>query len=202
MFPAWLDELFPGERATLGARRAFACKACLRSWMAEVETNAEPLVRQMVGGYALVLTLENQSQVASWAAKTLTTLQALRNRELFSPALYEEVALGRRPPTGFRIALTGRPRDGNWPCRFSAIGSASARRDWDVEPTFPDSPIDHYRAELCVGHLVVRATARLSPTGHDFDRGNALDIWPARTPVRWPPQRSREQAPAAARIAA
>jgi hypothetical protein len=70
------------------------------------------------------------------------------------------------------------------------MGSASTLRDWDVEPTFPGTMLDHYYAELCLGHLVIRVGANWTPHGHKLSTGPAaIQVWPLSAPVRWPPKR-------------
>lgn len=189
VLPEWLDACFP-DHAPAAAQRALACRSCLRGWMARIEREAAPSLESMIAGYPFVLAVQNQQTVATWAAKTILTLQAVRDDGLLPAGAYDQLRTSGRPPAGFGIALALRPRGDRWPYRFTASGSAATLRPWDVEPTFDDTGIDHYRAELCLGHLVIQAAARFTPHARPFDHDGAVAIWPARTPVCWPPARS------------
>ena len=158
--------------------------------MARVERDAAPSVEAMVAGYPFVLAVQNQETVAAWAAKTILMLQAVRDDALLPAGAYQQLRTCRRPPTGFAIALALRPRGDRWPYRFTSSGSAATLRPWDVEPTFDDTGVDHYRAQLCLGHLLIQATAGFTPHARAFHDDGAVAIWPARTPVHWPPARS------------
>jgi hypothetical protein len=167
-----------------------ACKACCRGWLARLEDAAQPALETMIAGNPLLLALQNQETVALWAVKTILMLQLVHDPELMPVAVFRELRDKQRPPTAFRIAVGLRPREGRWPLGFAAQASAATLRRWDVGPTFPGATIDHYRAELCVGHLVVRAGANFTPHARPIDRDPAtVEIWPARVPMRWPPAR-------------
>jgi hypothetical protein len=144
----------------------------------------------MLLGLPVVLAIQNQETVALWSAKTVMALQAVRDPDLLPATAARRLYAERRPPASFRLAVALRPREGRWPYRFAARGSAATLRKWDVEPTFPDAELDHYRAELCIGHLVIQAGANFTPHARPIEYGGpSLEIWPARTPVRFPPAR-------------
>jgi hypothetical protein len=144
----------------------------------------------MIAGLPVVLAQQNQEMLARWVAKTVLSLQADRDPELLPPAAYHQLTATSRPPEGLRVSVALRPREGKWPYRFASMGSASTLRDWDVEPTFPGTILDHYYAELCLGHLVIRVGAKWTPHGHHLPLGPAaIQVWPLSTPVRWPPKR-------------
>jgi hypothetical protein len=189
VLPAWLDACFEGEKP-VAAERQLACRSCNRGWLAGLERAAHPMLEPMVAGLPVVLAVQNQEPLAFWAAKTVTMLQAVRDPELLPATAARQLYAERRPPTGFRVAVALRPREGRWPYRFAAQGSAATLREWDVEPTFPDALLDHYRAELCIGHLVIQAGAKFTPHARAIEYGGpSIQIWPARAPVRWPPAR-------------
>lgn len=160
VLPAWLDDCFPGERP-VAAERRLACRSCARGWLADLERRARPVLEPMIAGVPVVLPVQNQETAALWAAKTMLSLQAVRDPEqLTSPSmrhLYEE----QRPPNGFRIAAALRPREGRWPYRVTAT-------------------------ELCIGHLVIQTN--LAPHAREYGDAS-LEIWPARVALRWPPPR-------------
>jgi hypothetical protein len=170
--------------------------------MAEAEKRAAALLARMVAGYPLLLDRENQRTVATWAAKTVLTLQAVRDPDLIPAGAYRELRELERPPTGFRLALAMRPWEAAWPYHFTFAASAATLREWDVEPTFPGTTIDHYRAELCVGHLVIAVAAGFTPHARAVEQTpETIEIWPARVPLRWPPEGGLQRADPA-RIAA
>jgi hypothetical protein len=189
VMPQWLDACFPDDRP-FNAKRALACKECSGTWIKQLEHHSRPLVGGMIAGLPVVLAQQNQEMLARWVAKTVLSLQALRDPELLPLGAYEELAATRRPPTGLRVSVALRPHEGQWPYRFASMGSISTLRDWDVEPTFPGTLLDHYYAELCLGHLVIRVGAAWTPHGHRLPVGPAaIQVWPLSTPVRWPPKR-------------
>lgn len=201
MIPTWLDACFPDVEAH-AAERAITCNHCRRGWLGVVEDAARGLVTTMVAGRPLVLDRHNQCDVALWAATTIVKLQAVRDPALVSPAACRQLREDRRVPTGFRIAVALRPREGRWPYRFAAQGAAATARAFDVEPTFSDTGLGHYQAEFCAGHLVVAASARFTPIAEQARHDYAwTEIWPARTPVRWPAARGIVRT-AAPRVAA
>jgi hypothetical protein len=157
--------------------------------MTELEREAAPVLETLIAGRPIVLDQHIQRTLACWAAKTILMLQAVREPELLPADVFRDLRTSDAPPTGFRIGIGLRPREGRWPYRFAALGTTASRRGWDVGRTY-DAPVDHYRAELAIGHLVVRATASFSPHARPIDPGAAsIEIWPARVPVRWPPAR-------------
>jgi hypothetical protein len=189
VLPAWLDRCFPDDRP-FNAKRALACKACTDGWLKEVEERAGPLVSGMVRGLPVVLAQQNQEMLARWIAKTVLSLQVLQDPELLPPGAYQQLASTGRPPAGLRISVALRPHEGKWPYRFASMGLTSTLREFDVEPTFPDTPLDNYYAELCVGHVVIRVGANWTPHGQRFEVGRAaIQVWPPSAPVRWPPKR-------------
>ena len=188
VLPAWLDSCFPDELAAT-AKRAFACRRCLDGWMAALEAQAQPTLAPMVLGHPVVLAQQNQETVARWALKSVLALQTVRDPGVLPPALFADFRQIGLPPNGFRVTVALRPREPGWPYRFAATGSAATRRAWEVEPAYPQTGIDHYRAELCVGHLVIRAGAPFAPSGHGVERLDGIEIWPLGAPVRWPAKR-------------
>lgn len=189
VLPDWLDASFP-EHPPLAAVRALACKRCSRGWISELEQRAAPLVDWLSGGRPFLLAQQNQETLAFWSVKTILQLQAIRDPELLPAGVYRELHDRQAPPTGVRVAIALRAREGRWPYRFAAQGSAATLREWDVHPTYPDTAIDHYRAELCIGQLVVRAAANFTPHARPVAHGRAaVEIWPAGTPVQFPPAR-------------
>jgi hypothetical protein len=187
--PSWLDDCFPDDRPIAG-RRAIACKSCLSGWIDRLEQFARPLISHMVAGNPVVLAQQNQEMLALWATKTMLSLQMVRDPDLLPTEAYRQLAVTLQPPTGFAVAVAMRPHEGKWPYRFQALGSTMTMRGWDVEPTFPDTWVDHYRAELCIGHLVIRAGANFTPHAPLFEAGSTtMGIWPVRSPERWPPAR-------------
>src|SRR5215210_4302869 len=130
VMPDWLDLCFPDDRP-FNAKRALACKDCTSGWIKQLEHHSRPLVSGMIAGLPVVLAQQNQEMLARWVAKTVLSLQALRDPELL--------------PLG----------------------------EWDVEPTFPGTMLDHYYAEMCLGHLVIRVGAAWTPHGYKLPVGPA-----------------------------
>jgi hypothetical protein len=189
VLPAWLDSCFPDERP-MKTRRALACKRCADGWMAEVEQRAGPLLGGMVRGLPVVLAQQNQAMIARWVAKTVLSLQVVQDPDLLPPEAYQQLAATGQPPSGTRVSVALRPREGKWPYRFASMGLTSTLREFDVEPTFPGTPLDNYYAELCLGHIVIRVGANWTPHGQKFSAGPAaIQVWPLSAPVRWPPKR-------------
>lgn len=184
-----MDVCFPDDRP-LNAKRPLACKDCNEGWIKQLEDRARPLVGGMIAGLPVILAQQNQEMLARWVAKTVLFLQAYRDPEILPGGAYRQLTETGRPPEGLRVSVALRPREGQWPYRFASIGSASTLRDWDVEPTFPGTTLDHYYAELCLGHLVIRVGAQWTPHGYKLPIGPAaIQVWPISTPVRWPPKR-------------
>jgi hypothetical protein len=184
-----MDLCFPDDRP-LSDKRALACKACADGWIKDLEHRSRPLVSGMIAGLPVILAQQNQEMLARWVAKTVMSLQAHRDPELLPLGAYHQLTQTHRPPEGLRVSVALRPREGKWPYRFASIGSASTLRDWDVEPTFPGTMLDHFYAELCLGHLVIRVGAQWTPHGMTLPVGpSAIQVWPLSTPVRWPPKR-------------
>lgn len=158
----------------------------MRGWDA-LDARAQGLLAPLVAGTPTLLAHQGQELLALWCAKTVLTLQAVRDRELLPAGAFRELRASMRPPTGFHVAVALRPREGRWPYRFAASGSAATLRSWDVEPTFDDAALDHYRAELCIGHLVIRIAANFTPHARPVDHGpEAIAIWPLSAPAAWP----------------
>jgi len=189
VMPDWLDVCFPDDRP-FNEKRAIACKDCTSGWIKQLEHHSRPLVSGMIAGLPVVLAQQNQEMLARWVAKTVLSLQALRDPELLPLGAYKQLAETGRPPTGLRVSVALRPHEGKWPYRFASMGSTSTLREWDVEPTFPGTLLDHYYAEMCLGHLVIRVGAAWTPHGYKLPVGPAaIQVWPLSTPVRWPPKR-------------
>ena len=189
VLPSWLDTAFP-EHPPLAAERALACKRCNRGWISDLEERAMPLVEWLTGGRPFMLGQQNQETVAMWGTKTILVLQAIRDPDLLPVGAYRGLHGGQSPPDGFRVAIALRAREGRWPYRFAAQGSATTLREWDVLPTYPDTAIDHYRAELCLGQLVIRCAANFTPHARPVDHGRAAtEIWPTGAPLQFPPAR-------------
>ena len=189
VLPAWLDGCFPNDRP-YDAKRALACKECHDGWITEVEMRTAPLVSAMVWGLPVVLAQQNQEMLARWVAKTVLSLQVLQDPELLPAGAYQQLRSTKRPPSGLCVSVALRPHEGKWPYRFASMGLSSTLRDFDVEPTFPDTMLDTYYAELCIGHVVIRVGASWTPHGQKFAVGPAaIQVWPLSAPVRWPPKR-------------
>lgn len=185
VLPDWLDDCF-ADCEPVGGERAIACKSCIRAWDG-VERRAQALLAPLIAGNPTLLAQQSQELLAFWCTKSVLTLQTVRDPDLLPGGAFRQLRATMQPPTGFRIALALRPREGGWPYRFSASGSASTLRSWDVEPTFGDAALDHYRAELCIGHLVIRAAANFTPHARPYDHGpEAIEIWPLGAPAAWP----------------
>ncbi len=188
VIPEWMDRCFPDDRP-LSAKRALTCKDCTDGWIKDLEQRSRPLMAGMIAGLPVILGQQNQEMLARWVAKTVLSLQAYRDVELLPAAAYHQLTATRRPPDGLRVSVALRPREGKWPYRFESMGSASTLREFDVEPTFPGAVLDHYYAELCLGHLVVRVGAQWTPHGYRLPVGRAaVQVWPPSTPFRWPPR--------------
>ena len=171
VLPAWLDALFP-DHPPLAAQRTIACKQCTRGWLATIEADARPLVERLTTGDPHLLGQEDQRALALWGTKTILLLQAIRDPELVPPGAFWRMHQERRPPAGLRVAVALRAPEGRWPYRFAAQGSG----------------VDYYRAELCVGGLVIRVAANFAAQVRPIDLGSAaVEIWPAVAPVEFPP---------------
>jgi hypothetical protein len=189
ILPDWLRQTFPGERVV---RASVACKRCRRGWIPDVERDAMPVLKRLIAGTPFIVSQQNQGALALWSAKTILTLQAAQAPATFSAAVYRHTFERREPPTGFRLALGLRPREGGWPYRFAAQGFRASNGRPGLEPTFPGMVIDSYRAGLCIGHLVIRAAATFEPCDvqliGDTIEPATLPIWPLSAPACWPPE--------------
>jgi hypothetical protein len=192
--PDWLRECFrerDSPSAELRAKVRLACKRCSNGWMSRLEAEAMPVLKLLIAGRPFVLGLRNQETLALWAVQTILMLEAAHDPTTFSSEAHRHVFEHREPPTGFQLALGIRPREGEWPCRFTAQGFTASNGRLGLLPTYPGMTIDSYRAGLCIGHLVVRARASFAPADAqllaDPIDAASLPIWPATSPARWPP---------------
>jgi hypothetical protein len=159
--------------------------------MSRLEAEAMPVLELLIAGRPFVLAVRNQETLALWSAKTILMLEAAHDPTTFSTEAYRHVFDHHEPPTGFELALGIRPREGEWPCRFTAQGFTAGNGRQGLLPTYPGMAIDSYRAGFCIGHLVVRARASFAPIdaqllAEPIDAAS-LNIWPTTAPARWPP---------------
>jgi hypothetical protein len=163
------------------------CATCNNGWMADLETQAQPILTPLMQDQPRPLTLPDMMVAAVWATKTaLVAGRAMPgDKDMASAETYRWFGAQRQPLPGGIVWLGRYTGDGQWPFSLHQHGGTFAT---------PDGT--HYRnfhVVFAIGHLV------LAVFGHELPGDPALSgsssrrrllAWPTTTPVHWPPEES------------
>lgn len=200
--PRWLGELFtdevvdfsrtiqyrdrepevrPWRGRPFGATVGGPCARCNGGWMSDLESQASPLLRSLVGGERATLNPVEQFLAATWAVKTMLMLRLISadndDREL-APDMYHWIRAQRSPPSAEQVWIAAYAGEGQWPATFRYFGIAIGTPEDDAPP-LPNA----HASSFAVGHLA------FGLAGHRIARGPSAvaslppdavrPIWPA-----------------------
>ena len=216
VFPRWLEALFPdlgdvdyvrrtvthtsddrherpGRPFDLVARNV--CSSCNSGWMSELESAAQSILTPMLRDEARVLSAVEQHTVATWAVKTMLTVQGTNiGGESFVPvAEYRWFYEHRTPLLGSNVWLCRYGDRTRWPLSVHQYG-ITVRPGGDPAPQVGE-PINGYGVAFAVGPVAWWLFGHDVPVT-DMKSGSDdahLLIWPALGPdIRWPPLHTLE----------
>lgn len=163
------------------------CTDCNNGWMSALENRVKPFFEPMVRGQKVVLTLEQQVDLATWASKTVIAMEYHEpSTAVSTPEDRSLVRTERRPPHHHRARLAHRDE-----MHESLIVKTLVARS---EPAAADDPPDAFATLLVLGFCVIQVWG-----GHGTDPGpgltqpgtkigRAIMIWPPTMhAVEWPP---------------
>lgn len=213
VFPRWLRALFPDLGDADYIRRLVThtsdeqherpgkpfdvvvrdvCVPCNNGWMAALEEQAQAILTPMVSDRPRVLTAPEQFTVASWATKTMLTMQGanIGGERVASPAQYRWFCVNQAPLPGSHVWLCRYDDRTRWPLSVHQWGmmlrpaSESAPQEGD--------PLNGFGVVYAIGPLAFWLFGADLPgnpqTSAASDDAHLL-IWPALGgEVRWPPR--------------
>jgi hypothetical protein len=213
VFPRWLRELFPeaadgdyvrrnvtwnSDRRHERPGRAFdivvrdVCVACNTGWMHRLETEAQPVLTPMLKDEPRVLTATEQHIAATWATKTMLTMQgANMTRERYvTPERYRWFAEHRAPLSASHVWLCRYGDRSRWPLSIHQMGM-TIEPPGRPAPEIGD-PMNGFGVVYAIGPLAFWLFGYDLPGGVltrvGSDDAHGL-IWPALGPdIRWPPR--------------
>jgi hypothetical protein len=218
VFPQWLRNLFPdlGDGEYLRRLVTFStdqhhqrpgppfdfvvrdvCTDCNTGWMHDLEEEARPILTPMLLGEPRVLTAVEQHIVATWATKTMLTMQGTNiGRERIAPLegyrwFYEH----RTPLPGSHVWLCRYSDRTRWPLSVHQWGF-TARPEGEGIPT-EGEPMNGFGVTYAIGPLAFWLFGVDLP-GNPQTQGRSdarhLLIWPALgADARWPPKETIER---------
>jgi hypothetical protein len=167
------------------------CAACNNGWMADLETEAQPILTPLIEDRAGPLTLPQMAVAATWATKTvLVAGRAMPGeREVMPADSYRWFGDHRQPLPGGIVWLGRYTGDGQWPFSLHQHGGSFVDADGTQYPNF--------HVVFAVGHLALAVFGYELPgapqiTGSSSPRRQL--IWPAWSPTYWPPEESMTEA--------
>jgi hypothetical protein len=212
VFPRWLRELFPdlGEADYLRRLVTFTtdqshqrpgrpfdvvvrdvCADCNNGWMSALEAQAKPVLTPMLRDEPKTLTVIEQHLVATWATKTMLTMQGanIGGERVVSPERYEWFCQKQTPLPGSHVWLCRYSDRTRWPLSVHQWGMTVVG-EGDVAPQQGD-PMNGFGVVFAIGPLAFWLFGYDLPgelrTSAGSDDEHLL-IWPALGPdVRWPP---------------
>jgi hypothetical protein len=135
------------------------CSSCNNQWMSQLETRADPWIRQLIRGAPEHLPTEGIDAVAMWAVVRATVIDLLERQSSVVSSTYRRALIdATEPPLGTIVWAGFSPVDevGRWKAHaMTFLGSADASG-----LSLP------YTASQCliqVGHLVLLVTMTSSP---------------------------------------
>ncbi len=205
VIPKWVGRQYPGakfitrhregrvtEGEVIDITAETVCKACNHHWMSDLETWASPKLKPMLKGGTEGLSIEQQQVIARWATKTAMTLdQAFSlDERVFSIDKCKQLMDRELPPPGIGVQLGHYIGTGI----FLDFGHNDLYRGAVDDPANPGPP-DGHRTAIRIDELIVEVNMtsdgnldlRSSTAGVDI-RDLLLPVWPALSPVAWPPR--------------
>jgi hypothetical protein len=218
VFPQWLRELFPdlGEGdylrrlVTLSTDKHHersgppfdvvvrdVCRDCNHGWMEGLETQARPILTPMLLDEARVLTATDQHVVATWATKTMLTMQGanIGGERVVAPERYRWFYEKQTPLSVSYVWLCRYSDRTRWPLSvhqwgMTVLPGAEGAPD-------PDGPMNGFGVAFAIGPLAFWLFGYDLPGDLQTNAGSDdahLLIWPALGPsVRWPPREALER---------
>lgn len=174
------------------------CAACNNGWMSDLEVAVEPILGPMLNGEERILTAPEQHTLATWAMKTMLTMQGMNMGapRVVSPERYRWFGEHRTPLSGTYV----------WLARYANSGSSDDEaqtviisHEWGTTVTLPGQPppaegdpVNAFQAVFVVGAVVfwlVGYDLAEPPKVRAGSDDAHLLIWPTFGPdVRWPPR--------------
>jgi hypothetical protein len=173
------------------------CSTCNNGWMSDLERAVEPILGPMLKGDARLLTAPEQHTLATWATKTMLTLQGFNidGTRFVSPERYLWFGKHQIPLSGSYV----------WLAHYTGSGITENRtenriliHEWGTTvqvpgkpPPQPSDPINGFQVVFTIGPVVFWLVGYDLPEPVDVTVGSDgahLLIWPALGPnVAWPP---------------
>lgn len=166
------------------------CRACNGGWMNRLESAAMPIVEPLVRGMAIRMTVEEQTLLARWAAKTAVMFEGYKpGAILVSSEDLQQIRHEGIAPPSYHIRLAYRADALSQPTNFYVAGFFASpvgvvAGDDDVQP-------NGFTVTLGIGHLAICING-----GPAFNRperwrsggDSPLMIWPPTAAgIAWPP---------------
>lgn len=212
VFPRWLEQIFPDVGTVDYVRRTVTsdaderhkrpgpgfdvvvrdvCDACNTGWMSALETQVRPILTPMFCGEPRVLSAPDQQIVATWATKTMLTLQGVNmgGTRCVSAENYRWFYRKKAPLPSSHVWLCHYVGVDQWPVAAHQYGFTASTTGM---PTPSDGdPINCFGVAYAIGPVAFWLFGHDLPgplrTGAASDDAHLL-IWPALGPdVRWPP---------------
>ena len=214
VFPLWLRELSPtSARATISAASSRSpststtfgrgapfdvvvrdvCRDCNHGWMEKLETQARPILTPMLQDEPRVLTAPEQQVVATWATKTMLTMQGanIGGERIVGLDRYRWFYDNRTPISVSYVWLCRYSDRTRWPMSIHQWGMTVVHGA--EGPPNPEGAMNGFGVVYAIGPLTFWLFGYDLPGDLQTSAGSDdahLLIWPALGPdVRWPPPR-------------
>jgi len=176
------------------------CGGCNNGWMHRLETSVESILGPMLAGARRVITAVEQHTLATWATKTMLTLQGfnLGDGSLFSEDQYRWFGRHQTPLYGSHVWLL------HFTGTFDSAGTTEQRilmHEWGMTVATPDQPppqegdpLNAFQVVFTIGPVGFWILGFDPPEPPPLQLGSDdahLLIWPAHGPdAVWPPRKS------------
>lgn len=166
------------------------CEECNNGWLHDLETEAKPVLTQLIMGKATVLLTDEQRTVSFWSYKTTLLFQLVRARSARAIPLdrFHELFALRRPPTEARVWL-GAAKGNN----------AMHETSTEIKLVNNQHEVPGFFTAVAVGKLLILCAGRLSSGPEQLQVGSrgrtrvTVPVWPASLrSVSWPPAEALE----------
>lgn len=162
------------------------CRQCNGGWMASLEGRVKRWMERMIRGETVVLDISQQLDLATWASKTVVTLEFHEPTTVIArPVDREIIRTDGRPPHHHVVRVAHRNE-----YREALLLHTLVARSADA----PDEQPDAFGVLMGIGHLLVQVWGgHGADTGDPLSRygtetGTALMVWPpVPGSVEWPP---------------
>jgi hypothetical protein len=215
VFPQWLRALFPDLGDADYIRRLVThatdeqherpgkpfdvvvrdvCATCNNGWMSGLETRAQVILTPMVSDQPRVLTAPEQFTVATWATKTMLTMQGanIRRERVASPEQYRWFGANQAPLPSSQVWLCRYDDRTRWPLSTHQWGM-TLRPATEPAPQEGD-PLNGFGVVYAIGPVVFWLFGADLPGDPRPNAGSDdahVLIWPALgRDVRWPPRKT------------